>query len=297
MLLKDRLSALLARFPLNAGPAGRSELFSTLTLEPAPPLEAGQLHLLLRGSLQIGCLEPSPGSGPGSETAPPLQLLQPALVWWPAPAAHTLTPMSDRGATVLSVPVRFGPAGLNPLLDALPSRLVLLRSEMTGPLATLWDLMAREADDSSCGQDVVLPRLGEALLVQVLRQVLDEARGRSGLLGTLSDPRLLLVLDAIHARPHEPWTLELLAGSAGLSRTALATTFTQAMGVTLGDYMTDWRLRLARVLLGQKRAVKDVAAAVGYRSPAALTRVFQARLGASPSAWREAQASMHDTGP
>ena len=65
----------------------------------------------------------------------------------------------------------------------------------------------------------------------------------------------------------------------------LATQFRAAVGVPPGDYLTDWRLRVARLRLAEGWSVKDVAAAVGYASPAALTRVCTQRLGAPPTRW------------
>jgi AraC-like DNA-binding protein len=135
----------------------------------------------------------------------------------------------------------------------------------------------------------VLARLAEVLLLQTLRRAVETARGQVGLLGALSDAHLQRALEALHARPGHPWTLDTLAAEAGLSRTALATQFRTAVGIPPGDYLTGWRLRMARTLLAQGRAVKDVAEAVGYTSPAALTRVFTQRLGHPPTHWWNAR--------
>ncbi len=53
-----------------------------------------------------------------------------------------------------------------------------------------------------------------------------------------------------------------------------------------GDYLTDWRLRVARLRLAEGWVVKDVAEAVGYTSAATLSRVCAQRLGAPPTLWR-----------
>jgi AraC-like DNA-binding protein len=131
----------------------------------------------------------------------------------------------------------------------------------------------------------VLARLAEVLLLQTLRRAVEQARGQVGLLGALSEERLGRVLNAVHAQPGAPWTLQTLAAETGWSRTMLATRFRAAVGVPPGDYLTDWRLRVARMRLAQGWAVKDVAKAVGYTSPAALTRVCTQRLGAPPTQW------------
>ncbi|MBP8270455.1 MAG: helix-turn-helix transcriptional regulator [Sphaerotilus sp.] len=269
--MSDRLTMLLQHFPLNAGPVRPTPLSAPVTPATDLPHRPGWLYLLLRGPVQIEPHQP---------------LLQPALLWLPAPAAHTLRPLSDGGATLLSAPVCFGDPALNPLIGALPPRLVVPQREMPRPMAAAWALLVSEYETAACAHGEVLARLAEVLVLQGLRLAVEQARGQIGLLGALSDERLRRVLDAVHARPGEPWTLQTLAAEAGWSRTMLATRFRAALGVPPGDYLTDWRLRVARMRLADGWAVKDVAEAVGYTSSAALTRVCTQRLGASPTQWR-----------
>lgn len=271
--MHDRLTTLLQHFPLAAGPMRPTPLSAPVTFASDPPDRIdrpGWLHLLLRGPVQI-------------DAHPPL--LQPALVWQPGPAPHTLRALSDDGATPWSAPMRFGDPALNPLIGALPLQVVLPQREMPRPMATTWALLVSECEASACAHGEVLARLAEVLVLQALRRAVEQARGQVGLLGALSDERLRRVLDAIHARPEAPWTLQTLAAEAGWSRTMLATRFRAAVGVPPGDYLTDWRLRVARMRLADGWTVKDVAAAVGYTSPAALTRVCVQRLGAPPTHW------------
>ena len=61
-------------------------------------------------------------------------------------------------------------------------------------------------------------------------------------------------------------------------------------GTPPGDYLLDWRLRRARLLLREGLGVAEVATAVGYGSAAALTRIFSQRLGQAPARWRREQA-------
>lgn len=279
MGMNDRLITLLQRFTLHIAPIRPTPLPQPVAPDTTLPGQPGWMHLLLRGPVQLD------GVGDAQPTVGRHQWLQPALVWLPAPRAHTLRPLSDQGTTLLSAPVHFGDPALNPLIDALPEVLVLPRREMTGPMAATWTLLVNEHEAAGCAHGEVLARLAEVLLLQALRRTVEGARGRVGLLGALSDDRLRRVLDAIHAHPEHPWTLESLAAEAGLSRTALATQFRATVGVPPGDYLTGWRLRLARTLLAQGRAVKEVADTVGYTSPAALTRVFTQRLGHPPTHW------------
>ena len=70
-----------------------------------------------------------------------------------------------------------------------------------------------------------------------------------------------------------------------MSRARFAVNFRETIGLTPGDYLTQWRLSLAQSLLRKGKPVGLVAHAVGYSGPAALSRVFSARLGQSPSRW------------
>ncbi|MGR6804776.1 helix-turn-helix domain-containing protein [Sphaerotilus natans] len=281
MALNDRLAALLPCFPLHAGPLTALDLSCGSQVLTG----SGRLHLLLRGPVQIE------GDGEDARRLPREQWLQPALVWLPAPARHRLMPMSDPPMQVFDVPVDFGESGLNPLLDALPPRLVLARRDLPAPMGATLALIVEEVEGQGCAHAPMLSRLVEVLLLQWLRHQLDRMRGGSGsLLAGLSDPALRPVLDAIHRQPEHAWSLAELARLGGLSRTALAERFASVVGQPPGDYLLDWRLRRARLLLREGLGVAEVATAVGYGSAAALTRVFSQRLGMAPARWRREQA-------
>jgi AraC-like DNA-binding protein len=266
----DCLSPLLRHFPLNVGPVRPLPLSTPVTPEANALRPQGWLYLLLRGPLQI-----TPGS----------TLLQPALVWRPTPGPHTLRPLSDQGTTLLAAPVHFGDPTLNPLIGALPTETVVAHREMPHAMATTWALLVGEFEAADLAHGEMLVHLAEVLLRLLLRGAVEQARGQAGLLGALSDGRLQRVLNAMHTHPGIPWTLQSLAAEAGCSRTALAAQFRAAVGVPPGDYLTDWRLRVARMRLAEGWPVNAVAQAVGYTSPAALTRVCSQRLGAPPSHW------------
>jgi len=106
----------------------------------------------------------------------------------------------------------------------------------------------------------------------------------------LADPRLAKAIAALHAEPARAWTLEGMASVAGMSRARFAAHFAQTVGTPPGDYLTGWRLGLARRLLRRGLPLKQVAAEVGYGSPGAFGRVFQQRVGQTPRDWqRQAQ--------
>jgi AraC-like DNA-binding protein len=91
----------------------------------------------------------------------------------------------------------------------------------------------------------------------------------------------------VHADPARAWTLASMAAEAGMSRARFAAHFAQIVGVPPGEYLTGWRLGLARTMLRRGLPVKQVAVEVGYANASALGRVFSQRLGQSPARWQQ----------
>jgi transcriptional regulator GlxA family with amidase domain len=117
------------------------------------------------------------------------------------------------------------------------------------------------------------------------------AADQKGWLAGLRDRFVGKSLALMHAKPAHPWTVDELAGSVGLSRSALAERFTGLIGAPPMQYLTRWRLQLAADLLRSgKRAVGVIAADVGYESEAAFNRAFKRELGTTPAAWRRTPA-------
>ena len=123
------------------------------------------------------------------------------------------------------------------------------------------------------------------LLIQLLRYLMDGRLGATGLLAGLADPKLARAITAMHDAPQTAWSLEALAAKAGMSRARFAAAFKDAVGVTPGDYLADWRMNVSCTLLKQGRPVAVVADRVGYGSPNALARAFRVRMGCAPRDW------------
>lgn len=138
-----------------------------------------------------------------------------------------------------------------------------------------------------CGQRLLADRLFEVLLLQLLRWMLDQRDAvlPLGLLRGLSDPRLARALTALHARPGVVWSLEGMAAEAGMSRSRFAPAFKAAVGQTPADYLSQWRLAIARSELRAGKPLKALAAELGYANASALSRRFTQQTGQSPRAW------------
>jgi AraC-like DNA-binding protein len=171
------------------------------------------------------------------------------------------------------------------LLEALPQVLVLPAGSWDSPLVPL---LAEEIVKDEPGQEVVLDRLLDLLLVAVVRAWFARPEANTPpWYRAHGDPVVGKALRMLHNNPAHPWTVAALAGEAGVSRAALARRFTELVGEPPMSFLTDWRLALAADLLREPDAtVGSVARQVGYGSAFALSAAFKRVRGVSPAEHR-----------
>ncbi|MET1072010.1 MAG: AraC family transcriptional regulator, partial [Umezawaea sp.] len=170
------------------------------------------------------------------------------------------------------------------LLDALPRLLVLAEDDWDCPVVPL---LAAEIVKDEPGQEVVLDRLLDLLLIAVLRAWFARADAPPWY-RALGDPVVGRAVRLLHHNPAHPWTVAELAAKAGASRAALARRFTELVGEPPMAFLTAWRLALAADLLRESDAtVGAVARQVGYGSSFALSTAFKRERGVSPREYRE----------
>ncbi|MCO5994251.1 AraC family transcriptional regulator [Actinoallomurus rhizosphaericola] len=187
-----------------------------------------------------------------------------------------------------------------PLLDALPPLIVLRHDAWDGPLVPL---LAAEVVKEEPGQDAVLDRLLDLLLVAALRTWFSRPEADPPRwYRAQSDPVVGAALRLLHDAPERPWTVAGLAAATKVSRAALARRFTALVGESPMAYLTAWRLALAADLLRDPGlSIGQVAGRVGYGSPFALSAAFKRVRGVSPREHRAAvardQRPVAPTGP
>lgn len=270
--MQDRLSALFDHFRLQARAFHFGALCGTAAFDDIS--DVGHLHVLRSGRLRLDDAD-------GGQRV----LDQPSLIFYARPTAHWIAGEDAAGAELVCASVRIGADMGNPIARSLPPVLVIALDAASGMQATL-DLLFDEAFNVRCGRQAALDRLSELLILQLLRHCMTAGTVESGVLAGLADMRLAKALNAIHAQPDAAWTLETMAGTSGMSRARFAEHFRDTLGITAGDYLTDWRLSVAKTLLKQGKPVKNIAMDVGYNNASALARAFAARHdGESPTAW------------
>ncbi len=176
----------------------------------------------------------------------------------------------------------------NPLLSALP-RLIRVSDQPGGSLAAYVRFALAESKEQRIGSAGVLSRLSELMFVDVVRRYLETLPAdHTNWLAGLRDPLVGRALTALHRDPARDWTIESLARSVGLSRSALAERFSQLVGQPPMQYLTAWRMQLAanHLMRGAER-IAVIANRVGYDSEAAFSRAFSKVVGTAPSLWRK----------
>ncbi|MFJ9343393.1 cupin domain-containing protein [Streptomyces sp. NPDC101733] len=182
------------------------------------------------------------------------------------------------------------------LLGTLPT--VLVRPAEPAD-STLISLLASEVARDAPGQELVLDRLLDLLLIGVLRAWLaSPGAGAPAWHRAQSDPVVGVVLGLLHENPAHGWTVAELAREAGVSRASLARRFTDLVGEPPVAYLTGWRLALAADLLREPDAtVAGVARRVGYGSAFALSTAFKRVRGLSPQEFRAGPTTMAACAP
>ncbi|MEQ0563542.1 AraC family transcriptional regulator [Amycolatopsis sp. NEAU-NG30] len=172
------------------------------------------------------------------------------------------------------------------LLAALPALIVLRAADWPTPLT---GLLATEIGKDVPGQEAVLDRLLDLLLIAALRTWFDRPGTHApAWYRAHDDPVVGHALRLLQDQPAEPWTVAKLAAGAGVSRAALARRFTAAVGEPPMTYLAGWRLALAADLLVRQpdATIASLARQVGYGSAFALSAAFKREFGVSPQQYR-----------
>ncbi|MEH3053917.1 MAG: AraC family transcriptional regulator [Patulibacter minatonensis] len=280
----DRLIGLLHRFEVQVtlidgvDPLRRPQDYGTGGREPC-----GHLHVLGRGAVDLRPI--------GGSDVPARRLEGPALVLIPGAAPHRIVPVD--GPALTCAALRFAHGEGHPLVRALPRVLDVPTGEVPG-LGSSLGLLAAEVDHVRCGAPLVASRLLEVILLQLLRWVFDhpqEAGISRGLVQGMADPGIAGALTAVHEEPGAAWSLDELARTATMSRSAFAARFRELVGETPAAYVAGYRVALAKQGLLRGQQVASLAAELGYANGSGLSRAFTAHTGQSPSAWLAATRS------
>lgn len=270
-----------------------------------PKAPAAAFHAVTAGTMWVAL--------PGEE---PIQLMPGDVLLLPGGAAHALAgdpesleraragvsdPYERTGAGTVSLghgPVRthvlcahyaHDPAVTTQVLETLPAVVHLRADHAGGALDDTVRLLAREMAEPQLATNVVVDRLVDILLVQLLRVWLSSGQGAQDgcWLHVLGDPVVGTAVAKLHEDPARAWTTETLANEVSVSRATLARRFPELVGETPAAYLTRWRMDLAALRLRDTDdPLETVAQAVGYTSVHAFSRAFSRARGEAPGRFR-----------
>lgn len=267
--MADRLAGFFNQYTLSA------RMFFTGTLcnniEFDENMGGGFLHLVRKGNMKVY------SSAHGTVT-----IDEPSLIFYPSPAKHQI--VFDGNVDLTCAIVDLGEKSNNVLIKALPNMLLMPLKDVPALSSTL-ALLFSEAEQECCGRQAAIDRLFEYLIIQLLRFILDNNQASIGLFAGLCDKRLAKAITAMHDQPSNSWTLEMLANQAGMSRARFAVHFRETVGTTPVEYLTQWRIGLAQLLLSKGKPIGLVANEVGYSNATVLARAFKAQVGHTPKVW------------
>jgi AraC-like DNA-binding protein len=180
-----------------------------------------------------------------------------------------------------------------PLLSSLPS---LLKVNVREGVSRDWiESSVRYAAEGlhhgAVAQSPVMGRLSELLFAEAIRAyAMSLPQNERSWLKGINDAYVGRAIAALNEDLSYPWTVDEIAGKAGLSRSAFVERFTEAVGLPPMKYLTQSRLDLAReLLLDRRQTIAQVAAKVGYEAEEAFTRAFKRAFGLPPAKWRDGQ--------
>lgn len=191
---------------------------------------------------------------------------------------------------VFSIGIAFDAPHGHHLLDGLPQ---VIQAAPTGKCARsfahLMDALLEELVFPVIARGVIVPRLCEALFVEVLRHhLIDLSWDETGWLRALADPVVRSGLDASRDEQGNVIPLRDLSRASGRSRRRFGARFRQFAGLAPSDYLIEIRIRrAARLLRDGETDLSKLAHVTGYRSRPSFCRAFKRELGVSPAEyWR-----------
>jgi len=182
--------------------------------------------------------------------------------------------------------ISFDHAAGQKLIQQLPQIICIKHDSDALPaqLQTVIQLMSDEVTTLSAGGETVVANLADIIVIKAIRYWIEhDPEATKGWLGALKDPKIGKALTAIHTRPEYTWTVDRLAEQAGMSRSSFSARFTDVIGTSVKQYVTEWRMSLARMKIMQSQvSLIELSEELGYQSEAAFSRAYKRVFGEPP---------------
>jgi transcriptional regulator GlxA family with amidase domain len=167
-------------------------------------------------------------------------------------------------------------------------------SGVDGRLAGVFAMIDAEASTTRPGQDAVLSRLLEIVLIELMRAPEMLSGQQRGMLVGLTDPQVASALRAFHADIRRGWSVSSMATEANMSRSVFSQRFMSLVGQPPMTYALHWRMAVAREALRfSGRSLDEIALATGYGSASAFSTAFTRTVGRSPARFARDTEAAH----
>jgi len=157
-------------------------------------------------------------------------------------------------------------------------------------LQSTLQFIAAEVSQNLPGGTAIVDRLAEVLFVQAMRSRIGSSSStdQPSWLHALDDPQIGEAIQLMHAEPERQWTVDDLARSVSMSRSAFADRFRKMTGETPLEHLTQWRMVKAGSMMRAIPPMKlaEIAAATGYESESSFGKAFRRVMGVSPGNYR-----------
>lgn len=288
----DLLSSMLTTLRLDASIFLHSSFCQDWVID-INAMEVGTFHLISNGDCWL--------HRPDTE---PIALHENDLLVLPHNAPHLVSPTPEPprddvprntpaeeivgpSVTLICGKVAFSQSYWNPLVEALPEYVIMRHTDYRDTtLGKAIDALISECERNESGSEVVIDRLADILFIEVLRGFVNRAHGGS-FMKAMSDPRISRALVGFHDEPGQDWSVQSLAATANMSRSAFAERFQSLVGMSPMNYITRWRMQFAHNRITETtEAIGEIAASCGYQNEESFARTFRKEFGISPLAVR-----------
>ncbi|MBO1255200.1 AraC family transcriptional regulator [Alteromonas sp. 5E99-2] len=271
----DKLSSAFQHFSFNADVFFSGNLCSISEFKQSSNL-CGHLHTVQSGVLTVI-----------DSNKQQHKITKPSVLFFTKESHHRLIPEPGSNVELVCATINYKNESHNPITHSMPSFVNLPLDDPTSKLGQTATWLFEEAFSELNGGKLVMDRLCDILIIQLLRETLKNNTLAPGALNGLAHPQLFKALTAIHNQPEKPWSVESLGTEASMSRAKFAELFHNLVGQTPLNYLTDWRINLAKSLLKKGLTVSEVSQRVGYENSSSFTRVFSKKEGTSPKKWAQ----------
>lgn len=165
------------------------------------------------------------------------------------------------------------------LLAQLPTAIIVKKADQSAS-ASVVELLLEESTSTGQSSNLLMDRLSDCLFYLILRDHLDT---NNGVFAALAHAKLSPAMELIHQELEAKISVDELANTAGMSRSAFSALFKDVLGQSPMEYLSSWRMTQAyRWLADEGVTTLEAALRTGYESEASFAKAFKRVMDIGP---------------